>query len=126
MVFFDGLNHGLNQWFKPIGLSQANPVLGICIYLVRIVSFLLFREFLHPYIVFIWRITSPLFSLAQEYLPRVSWEQVLGTYFVWSDVFAGCFFLEFFLFLPTFYPELFCREVRTVQILFKLCFLQNL
>ena len=22
MVFFDGLNHGLNQWFKPIGLNQ--------------------------------------------------------------------------------------------------------
>ena len=22
MVFFNGLNHGLNQWFKPIGLNQ--------------------------------------------------------------------------------------------------------
>ena len=22
MVFFNGLNHGLNQWFKPFGLNQ--------------------------------------------------------------------------------------------------------
>ena len=25
LVFSVGLNHGLNQWFKPIGLNQANP-----------------------------------------------------------------------------------------------------
>ena len=23
MVFISGLNHGLNQWFKPIGLNQT-------------------------------------------------------------------------------------------------------
>jgi len=25
LVFSVGLNHGLNQWFKPNGLNQANP-----------------------------------------------------------------------------------------------------
>ena len=28
MDFFDGLNHGLNQWFKPIGLNQPTLLGG--------------------------------------------------------------------------------------------------
>ena len=28
LVFSVGLNHCVNQWFKPIGLNQANPGLG--------------------------------------------------------------------------------------------------
>ena len=49
MVFFDGLNHGLNQWFKPIGLNQ--PTLSLLVSMIHIIYISILCVYLLPYFI---------------------------------------------------------------------------